>query len=605
MVLDVLVAVKKAATACYLFISRQPTNERLAYHRRSPHAYLAAAAGCGENRTGLVEARIETGGQLNGDLNGDDDGPAQASLPPHANEVLGGGGSERVQRESTIADASTVPLLLSRDSLGPATVVTGGAREPQSTERLGPRAGKGEDRLTAQVDVCSPEPSPSERGASADGGDGFRGLRAAGVSTVGAVVMLSIAVALASGEYRRTDVREEGGRGQEIAGGRGGGAVEGGGDIGRLAGAWSGATALLLLLSVSAAVAAVSTVAAGCLWCAIRVARWREEIFAGSPVVTEVFSRVAALDRNGSKEEHSSPSAEPWGSAEGSGGGGGSSGRRRPVTGNCGANDVDDDPVGNIFRPGTRASQEFYTPRLISETASTGGGWSSTTAAPKTAAAVAAAATTAEDAGGAVVFLTGVTGLVGQMVLFDLLRQGAAAARVTSADDDDDATREECREVGSASRGLRRVVVLVRSKKGVCASDRLASIRDSPMFRPLRESGTWVDGGEAGTAGGAEEPPGAPSPSCCSPTNTSGLGLRWESKRGGGTVVTAVEGELGKEGLGLAAEARALLAGAGVTHALHCAASVSFSDPLAEAAATNVTGALRVAALVASWPSCG
>ncbi|CAN0543644.1 unnamed protein product, partial [Ectocarpus sp. 12 AP-2014] len=59
------------------------------------------------------------------------------------------------------------------------------------------------------------------------------------------------------------------------------------------------------------------------------------------------------------------------------------------------------------------------------------------------------------------------------------------------------------------------------------------------------------------------------------------------------------------EGLGLSAESRALLAGAGVTHALHCAASVSFSDPLAEAAATNVTGALRVAALVASWPSCG
>ncbi|CAN0472523.1 unnamed protein product, partial [Hapterophycus canaliculatus] len=71
------------------------------------------------------------------------------------------------------------------------------------------------------------------------------------------------------------------------------------------------------------------------------------------------------------------------------------------------------------------------------------------------------------------------------------------------------------------------------------------------------------------------------------------------------TLVTAVQGELGKEGLGLTAESRELLAKAGVTHALHCAASVSFSDPLEEAAATNVTGALRVAALVASWPSCG
>ena len=69
--------------------------------------------------------------------------------------------------------------------------------------------------------------------------------------------------------------------------------------------------------------------------------------------------------------------------------------------------------------------------------------------------------------------------------------------------------------------------------------------------------------------------------------------------------MTAVEGELGVEGLGLSAESRALLSEAGVTHSLHCAASVSFSDPLADATATNVTGALRVAALVASWPSCG
>lgn len=153
-------------------------------------------------------------------------------------------------------------------------------------------------------------------------------------------------------------------------------------------------------------------------------------------------------------------------------------------------------------------------------------------------------------------------------------------------------------------RGLRQVVVLVRSKKGVRPSDRLASIRDSPMFRTLRESGAWVDDGEAGTAEGVQQPPKTPLPSCYSPTtDAAGLGLR--SGGATGTVVTAVEGELGKEGLGLTAEALALLAGAGVTHALHCAASVSFSDPLAEAAATNVTGALRVAALVASWPSCG
>lgn len=71
-----------------------------------------------------------------------------------------------------------------------------------------------------------------------------------------------------------------------------------------------------------------------------------------------------------------------------------------------------------------------------------------------------------------------------------------------------------------------------------------------------------------------------------------------------GAVVSAVEGELSKEGLGLSEHNRSLLAGAGVTHVLHCAASVRFNDPLPEAASTNVTGALRVAALAASWPSC-
>lgn len=188
-------------------------------------------------------------------------------------------------------------------------------------------------------------------------------------------------------------------------------------------------------------------------------------------------------------------------------------------------------------------------------------------------------------------------------------------------------------EVVVASTGLRKVVVLVRGKKGVRPSDRLASIRDSPMFRPLRESGAWVDA-EDGDAdvetpvnpdtdaiaeANGRTPPREESssssttyrsthPKCRRSAGDGGLGLLRRNKSSSsaeGAVVIAVEGELGAEGLGLTAESRALLAEAGVTHALHCAASVSFSDPLAEAAATNVTGALRVAALVASWPSCG
>lgn len=570
----------------------------------SPPVISAAAAGCGDNDAGLAEARVavETNGRIDGDLKGGD-GPARGSNSPHANKARGDDDGKRVQQESTAADA---PLArpLSRDNLGLAAVAaTGGTREPQTTERLRRRVGEGDDRLPAQRGGgCYRELSPSARGGSTSGGGVFEGLRVAGVATLAAVVMLSIAVALASGDHH---VRAEGV--PEIAGGGGGGVGEGSDHTWRLAGAWPGVSILLMLFSASVALVAALAVAAGCLWCAIRVARWREEIFAGSPVVTEVFSRAAALDRDRSKEEHSRPSADESGCAgSGRGSGSGSGGSRNPVTSNCGGNNVVDDPVGNIFRPGTRASHDFYAPCLVTETASTGGDRSSATAVSNTEPA---AVTTAGDANGAVVFLTGVTGLVGQMVLFDLLRQGAAAARLTSAGDDfgdDDDTKEERSAGPLASRGLRRVVVLVRGKKCVCPADRLASIRDSPMFRPLRESGAWVDGGETSTAAGAEELPEVPLPSSSSRTaNAPGLGLRRKRGRRVGTVVTAVEGELGKEGLGLTVEARALLAGAGVTHALHCAASVSFSDPLAEAAATNVTGALRVAALVASWPSCG
>lgn len=524
----------------------------------------AAAAGGDENHAGLAEARvaIDTNGHVkghaDGDLNGDDH-PA-VSHSHHSREARGNGDGERGQQESATIAASSVPL-------------------PQNTEHLRRRDGRGEDRLAAQVDGCSPKLFPSGRGG-ASGGDRVGGIRVAGVATVAAVAMFSIAASVGGEDHHGRE-----GQGQDIAGGRGGGAGEGGDGVWRLARAWSGATPLLAL-SVSAAVAAVLTVAAACLWCAVRLARWREEIFAGSPVVAEVLSRAAALDRDGSLEDYSSPSSSDSG-------GGSSSGGRSPITSTCGGNSVADDPVGNMFRPGTRAAHDFYPPCLVEETVSTGGDCSSASGA--------AAATTVEDGNGAVVFLTGVTGLVGQMVLFDLLRQGAAAAKLASSDGDGDDTKDKWLGGSSASEGLRRVVVLVRSKKGVRPSDRLASIKDSPMFRPLRESGVWVDDSDTSIATGAEESRESTLPT----TDAAGLGLRRESGRRAGAIVTAVEGELGKEGLGLTSEARALLAGAGITQALHCAASVTFSNPLAEAAATNVTGALRVAALVASWPSCG
>ncbi len=55
--------------------------------------------------------------------------------------------------------------------------------------------------------------------------------------------------------------------------------------------------------------------------------------------------------------------------------------------------------------------------------------------------------------------------------------------------------------------------------------------------------------------------------------------------------VEAIAGDLVKPGLGLAAEVRARVA-AEATHVIHCAASVEFDLPLAEATAVNTSGAL-------------
>lgn len=392
-----------------------------------------------------------------------------------------------------------------------------------------------------------------------------------------AFAVLASAFALASRDGA-TDGLE--GRGDELGGG-------GWRWPWRLALAYAGrAGALLMVESV------VVVVAITCLWCAVRLARWREEIFAGSPIVSEALSRAAGLDSGGQ--------FPAGGGAEGNTGRTG--GTRDRVSG-----EEAFDPVGDIFGPHTRAGRDFFCdPAAEAAGASTGG---------HRAAGAEPAAAVDE---GAVVFLTGVTGLVGQMVLFDLLRQGAAVSRAAGGEE----AKRRATERGADGRGrgeglawrggLRRVVVLVRGKKGMRASDRLSSIRNSPMFRPMRESGAWVDASEAEevaadvatTSSGGSPSRVTPDAPEASPLSLASEGVGLPNKTARGATVTVVEGELGKEGLGLSAESRALLAEAGVTHALHCAASVSFSDPVAEAAATNVTGALRVAALVASWPSC-
>lgn len=69
----------------------------------------------------------------------------------------------------------------------------------------------------------------------------------------------------------------------------------------------------------------------------------------------------------------------------------------------------------------------------------------------------------------------------------------------------------------------------------------------------------------------------------------------WEKR------VEAIAGDLVKPGLGLAAGARERVAGE-VTHFIHCAASVEFNLPLAEATAVNTSGALAALELARACP---
>ncbi|CAM9557779.1 unnamed protein product, partial [Discosporangium mesarthrocarpum] len=159
----------------------------------------------------------------------------------------------------------------------------------------------------------------------------------------------------------------------------------------------------------------VITVSVALLWAAVRVARWREGVFSGSPLVEEVLSLERKQQQQwgtylhegggagcstpveGSVVEHRGQTGQCMGEEKGGKPSAGVGADPGAGTGAGGARVKQGkvaDPVGDIFGPGTEAGEAF------------GVG-----SCPEN---------------GAVVFLTGVTGLVGRMVLYDLLKQGHA-----------------------------------------------------------------------------------------------------------------------------------------------------------------------------------
>lgn len=131
------------------------------------------------------------------------------------------------------------------------------------------------------------------------------------------------------------------------------------------------------------------------------------------------------------------------------------------------------------------------------------------------------------------VLLTGVTGFVGKVVLHDLLARGAEL-------------------------GVETVRVVIRPSKG----------RDGKVVEPATRFARQVSHAEI----------------------FSGLPEGWQRR------VEVVGGDLESEACGLSAEDRAKVT-TQTTHVIHCAASVDFDLPIAQAAAANITTALNVLAL--------
>jgi 1-acyl-sn-glycerol-3-phosphate acyltransferase len=133
---------------------------------------------------------------------------------------------------------------------------------------------------------------------------------------------------------------------------------------------------------------------------------------------------------------------------------------------------------------------------------------------------------------GAHVLVTGCTGFIGKVVLAELVRR-----------------RDEL--------GIRRIDVLIRSKRGQDPAARFAAMIASPCFRQLE--------------------PG------------------WQA------ICRPVAGDITQPHFGIAGDERAELT-ASLTQLIHCAASVDFDLPLAEAAGYNITGALGALGLAKQCP---
>ncbi len=142
----------------------------------------------------------------------------------------------------------------------------------------------------------------------------------------------------------------------------------------------------------------------------------------------------------------------------------------------------------------------------------------------------------------AVLLLTGATGFVGQVVLADLLLNRAAS--------------------------VAKIILLVRPPRRRRQGEhdeeevqqRLQQLKESPIFQ--------------------------------------GVTARFDA------LVIGVKADLAQPHCGMSVVQREALEALGVTHVVHCAASVRFDQSLADAAAINIHGALRVQTLAASLSSC-
>jgi thioester reductase-like protein len=146
---------------------------------------------------------------------------------------------------------------------------------------------------------------------------------------------------------------------------------------------------------------------------------------------------------------------------------------------------------------------------------------------------------------GCKILLTGATGYVGRSFLFQLLREIANG------------------ESATGERIEHKVYVMARAKarKNLSAAQRLEMLRDEPMFAPYRKQ--WDD-----------------------------------------VVVAAQSGDLQEASCGMSEETLNMLAGANISHVVHCAADVNFNRPLADSAGINISPALQLQALAQQWSSC-